>query len=189
MTSPTADVSVRVAWADDAAAIARVQLAAWRSEYADLVPAEALPQDPDVVAQGWHQLLTRPADARQRVLVALEGPHVRGFVITAPASDPDCDPARDGELVDLTVRPDAHRRGHGSRLLQAGIDTLRADRFTRAVTWVLAHDEARRAFLQGAGWGPDSARRELAQDTGQGTGQGTGQEQSVLQVRLHTGLG
>lgn len=186
MSRPTADVSVRVAWADDAPALAHVQLRAWRAEYADLVPAEGLPSDAEVAAQGWHHLLTRPADARQRVLVALEGPHVRGFVITAPASDPDCDPARDGELVDLTVDPEARRRGHGSRLLQAGIDTLRADRFTRATTWVLAHDEDRRAFLQGAGWGPDSARRELALAEGPEAGDDGA---SVLQVRLHTDLG
>ena len=39
MTSPGADVSVRVAWADDAPAIARVQLRAWPMLYGDLVPA------------------------------------------------------------------------------------------------------------------------------------------------------
>ena len=37
MTSPTADVSVRVGWADDAAGIADVQVRAWRREYADLL--------------------------------------------------------------------------------------------------------------------------------------------------------
>ena len=34
---PTADVSVRVAWSDDAAAIASVQVRAWPALYADLV--------------------------------------------------------------------------------------------------------------------------------------------------------
>ncbi len=38
MSSPTADVSVRVAWADDAAAIAELQLRAWPVMYAGLVP-------------------------------------------------------------------------------------------------------------------------------------------------------
>jgi hypothetical protein len=32
MSTPTADVSVRVAWADDAEAIAAVQVRAWRQE-------------------------------------------------------------------------------------------------------------------------------------------------------------
>ena len=39
MTSPSADVSVRVAWADDAEAIAHVQARAWATSYAGLVPA------------------------------------------------------------------------------------------------------------------------------------------------------
>ena len=42
MTAPSADVSARVAWADDAPAIAAVQVRAWRTSYADLLPAEVL---------------------------------------------------------------------------------------------------------------------------------------------------
>ena len=75
----------------------------------------------------------RPADARNRVLVALERNRVVGFAITSPATDPDCDPVADGELMELTVDPDERGKGHGSRLLQAAVDTMRADRFTRAV--------------------------------------------------------
>ena len=37
-----ADVSARVAWAEDAPAIAAVQVRAWRTSYADLLPAEVL---------------------------------------------------------------------------------------------------------------------------------------------------
>ena len=47
---PTADVSVRVAWADDAAAIAAVQVRAWPELYSGLLPAEVLPTDVDAVA-------------------------------------------------------------------------------------------------------------------------------------------
>ena len=38
MASPTADVSVRIAWADDAAAVAEVQARAWRTTYAGVLP-------------------------------------------------------------------------------------------------------------------------------------------------------
>ena len=75
-----------------------------------------------------------------------------GFAITGPATDPDCDPVADAELRELTVDPDERGKGHGSRLLQAAADTMAADRFTRAVTWVLAADDALRAFLTDAGW-------------------------------------
>lgn len=181
MSSPTADVSVRVAWADDAPAIAELQLRTWRATYADLVPAEALPTDVDAAAASWRAALGRPGDARNRVLVALERNRVVGFAITSPASDPDCDPIADGELAELTVDPDERGKGHGSRLLQAAVETMQADRFTRAVLWAIASDDPLRAFLTGAGWAADGAHRELDLD-----GEGA---VLVKQVRLHTGIG
>ena len=89
---PTADVSVRVAWADDAPAIAAVQVRAWPALYADLLPAGLLPTDVDAVADQWRQALARPADARNRVLVALERNRVVGFAQTTAAADPHSDP-------------------------------------------------------------------------------------------------
>jgi GNAT superfamily N-acetyltransferase len=181
MPSPTADVSARVAWADDAPAIADVQVRAWRREYAVLLPAEVLEaMDAEELAAAWRDALTRPHDARNRVLVALERNAVRGFAVTGPAADPDLDPIADGLLSDLTVDPDHQRAGHGSRLLQAAADTLRADRFTRAVSWLNSTDDIRREFLIGAGWAADGAHRELDL-------RGDG-EVRVKQVRLHTDL-
>ena len=85
----SADVSARVAWADDAPAIAAVQVRAWRASYADLLPAEVLAAlDPDQLAAGWRDALGRPGDARHRTLVALERNTVTGFVLTGPATDP-----------------------------------------------------------------------------------------------------
>lgn len=179
--APTADVSVRIAWADDADAIAAVQVRAWRVLYADVVPAEALPSDPEPIAVAWRGSLGKPDDARNRVLVALERNRVTGFVLTGPASDPDANPIDDGELSELTLDPTERGKGHGSRLLQAAVDTLAADRFTRAVTWVIATDDANRRFLTEAGWATDGAHRELDLD---GTGTTT-----VKQVRLHTAIG
>ncbi len=179
---PTADVSVRIAWADDAPAIAELQLRTWREVYAGLLPADALP-GPDQVepaAAAWRASLTSPKDARNRVLVALERNRVVGFAITTPAGDPDCDPVADAELRELTVDPGERGRGHGSRLLQAAADTMQADRFNRALLWAVATDDAMRTFLTEAGWAPDGAHRELDLD-----GDGTTR---VKQVRLHTAL-
>jgi GNAT superfamily N-acetyltransferase len=183
MTSPGADVSVRIAWVDDAPAIARVQLRTWPELYAGLVPAEAIPSGPEAeeaAAAAWAASLQKPGDARNRVLVALERNRVVGFAITGPASDPDRDPVADAELRELTVDPDERGKGHGSRLLQAAADTMAADRFGHAVTWVVAGDDALLSFLTSAGWGTDSAHRELDLD-------GTGAVR-VKQVRLHTQL-
>jgi len=178
---PTADVSVRIAWADDADAIAGVQVRAWPELYAHLLPAEAIPTDAAAVAAQWREVLAKPADARNRVLVALERNRVVGFALTCAASDPDCDPVSDGELAEVTLDPTERGKGHGSRLLQAAVDTLAADRFTRAVSWVNAGDDALRGFLTEAGWAADTAHRELDLD---GTGATT-----VKQVRLHAAIG
>ncbi len=172
---------MRVAWTGDAPAVAAVQVRAWREEYAGLLPAELLAGlDPDRLALGWADSLARPPDARNRVLVALERASVRGYALTTPSSDPDSDPVADGELAELTVDPGHRGCGHGSRLLQAGVDTLRADRFTRGLLWLASTDDARRAFVTTAGWAPDGAHRELDLH-----GDGT---VLVRQVRLHTAL-
>lgn len=179
-----ADHSVRIAWADDAPTLAALQLRTWPERYGHLLPAEALPQGEEALAtatQAWRGLLARPAEARQRVLVALDRARVVGSVLTSPATDPDADPGRDAELHELTVAAEERRRGHGTRLLQAAVDTVAADRFSRVVTWVLSDDDALRALLTSAGWAADGAHRELDLD-----GSGTVR---VRQVRLHTAVG
>lgn len=180
MSSPTADVSVRIAWSDDAAAIAELQVRTWREVYAGLLPADALPDDVDAAAAAWKAALSKPGDARNRVLVALERNRVVGFAITSPASDPDRDPIVDGELSEVTIDPTERGKGHGSRLLQAAADTLVADRFERAVLWTMAGDDALRKFLTEAGWAADGAHRELDLDGSGAT--------LVKQVRMHTAL-
>jgi GNAT superfamily N-acetyltransferase len=179
---PTADVSVRTAWTADAAAIAAVQVSAWRESYAGLLPADVLAElDPEPIAARWTASLDKPGDARNRVLVALERATVRGFAVTGPSPDPDADPVADGEIAELVVEPSRRGAGHGSRLLHACADTLRADRFRRATTWLASTDDRARAFLADAGWAPDGAHRELDL-------RGDAQV-LVKQVRLHTDLG
>ncbi|TNM45062.1 GNAT family N-acetyltransferase [Nocardioides albidus] len=169
----SADVSVRVAWPADAAGIATVQLGAWQQRY----DADAAP-DAAALAEAWRRSLSRPPEARRRALVALAADRVVGFALTGPNDDPDADPVVDGEMAEFTVGPGDTRAGHGSRLLQACADTLQADGFNRAVCWVDAADDTLRAFLSSAGWEPDGASRELADESGA----------TLKQVRLHTSL-
>lgn len=178
---PTADVSVRVAWTADAAAIATVQVTAWRDAYAGLLPSENLAElEAEPFAERWSSALAKPGDARNRVLVALERASVRGFAVTGPSPDPDADPVADGEIAELVVDPGARRAGHGSRLLQACADTLRSDRFRQARTWVSSTDDACRTFLADAGWAPDGAHRQLDLH---------GDAQVLVkQVRMHTDI-
>lgn len=171
----------RLAWPQDAGSIADVQVAAWRRSYVGVLPDEVLAGlDRDSLVAAWREEIARPGEARQRILVALDEDRVVGYVLTAPATDPDCDPAVDGEIDDLTVHSEHEHGGHGSRLLHAAIDTLRADRFERAVVWLTSTDDARRAFLTESGWVADGAHRTLdLNDDG---------KVLVNQVRLHVGL-
>jgi ribosomal protein S18 acetylase RimI-like enzyme len=178
---PTADVSVRVAWGDDADAIGRLQVRAWQESYDGVVPADVLAELPaDAFAEQWRRSITRPSEARQRVLVALDRATVRGFVATAPGRDGDANPAADGEIVELVVDPDHRDAGHGSRLVHAAVDTFRADKFERATIWLNASADGLRAFLVEQGWASDVAHRELDL-----YGDGA---VVVKQVRLHTTL-
>ncbi|HMU35206.1 MAG: GNAT family N-acetyltransferase [Nocardioidaceae bacterium] len=173
-----ADVSVRVGWSDDAPAIAEIQVSAWRATYAEVLPGELLDQlDAGEIAEVWAQSLTQSTDARNRVLVGLERNTVRGFCVTGPCPDPDADPIRVGEISDLTVDPEHLGNGHGSRLMQAAVDTLVADHFEIANVWVNSEADALRKFLESAGWAPDGAHRTLELISG---------DAQVKQVRLHT---
>lgn len=178
----TADVSVRTAWRADVSAMATVQVSAWRDSYAAVLPPELLDElDPEPIAATWGTALDKPGDVRNRVLVALERASVRGFAVTGPSTDPDADPAADGAIAELLVEPTSRNAGHGSRLLQACADTLRADQFRRATTWLASTDDRCRTFLAGAGWAPDGAHRQLDL-------RGDGAV-LVKQVRMHTDLG
>ncbi|MFD1861229.1 GNAT family N-acetyltransferase [Aeromicrobium camelliae] len=174
----TADVSVRLAWADDAPAIAALQLAVWRESYTDVLGTQLDELAPSDLTERWAATVNAPRDARQRVLVALERATLRGFAIVHPCFDDDADQIQDGEIGEFVVALEHRGHGHGSRLLQACADTLRADRFTRAVWWLRSTDDATRTFATTAGWAPDGAHRELAAPTGA----------TVKQVRLHTRL-
>lgn len=176
---PTADTHVRLALPAEAEAIGVVQVAAWRTAYRALLPGAVLDRlDPAQFAATWRDALLKPGQARNRVLVALAGERVVGFAATTSSDDPDADPATDALLAEFRVDPDETRGGHGSRLLQAVADTLAADGFTRATTWINSTDDTLREFLVSAGWAPDGAHRELDL-------YGDG-EIRVKQIRLHT---
>jgi GNAT superfamily N-acetyltransferase len=181
-----ADVGVRTARREDAVTIADIQVRAWRTGYAGVVPTPALsamttPEAEDVWRERWAEAVTAPPSPRHRLLVAvqrhtMETDTVVGFAASTPAADADCDPATAAELLTLLVDPRTGRAGHGSRLLAATVDLVREDGVTKLVTWVFPADRAMRGFLEPAGWAEDGARRQL--DMGE----------PISMIRLHTDL-
>lgn len=169
---------VRLARTSDVDRIAAVQVSAWERLYGPLLEAAGLTLDATVIADAWAEAVLRPPTPAMRVLVATDEEQVVGFAAIGPALDPDL--AGDwGEIHALVVDVDALRRGHGSRLMAACIDHLRAGGYQSAVTWTLLDDEPRRAFWQSAGWAPDTARRTLG-----GSIEGGESSATVIEVRL-----
>ena len=157
---PLADASVRLARESDAPAVGLVQAAVWREAYAAVLPPEVLEAfEPQAFAAVWRRSLASPPEGVYRLLVACAGDQVVGFASTGPSQDPDASPAT-GEVSAIGVHPQARRVGHGSRLLNAAVDTLRGAGAVVVAAWVLAVDEHTRAFLAHGGLHPDGAFRD-----------------------------
>lgn len=161
---PVADASARIARASDAPAVGLVQAAVWRAAYGHVLSQDVVEQlDGPSFARVWRDSLSSPPSPRHVLLVACAGEQVVGFAAVGTCVDPDATKTS-GELLALGVHPDARRNGHGSRLLNAAVDTLRGKGFDRVSTWILATDEATRAFLTAAGLSPDGAFRDRVID-------------------------
>jgi GNAT superfamily N-acetyltransferase len=157
---PLADASVRLARESDAPAVGMVQATVWRDAYAGVLPAQVLDTfEPTAFANAWRRSLASPPEGIYRLLAACAGAQVVGFASIGPSQDPDASPET-GELSAIGVHPQARRAGHGSRLLNASVDTLRGAGAETMHTWLLADDEATRAFLVQAGLVPDGAFRD-----------------------------
>ncbi|GII20589.1 GNAT family N-acetyltransferase [Planosporangium mesophilum] len=183
---------VRPARPDEAGDIARIQLSTWRTAYRRLIPRQVLDElDPGWLTERWREAISAPPSPRHRVLIAIEQAesgseapaHPVGFIATGPADEAALAPGEEplpadvAAITDLLVEPRWGRRGHGSRLLSAGVDLWREDGFRTAVGWAYERDPATRGFLASAGWEPDGARRALDVD-----------DLLVPQLRLHVDL-
>jgi GNAT superfamily N-acetyltransferase len=157
---PVADASVRVATPWDVDAVGTVQSLVWREAYASLLSSEALDAaTPEEFARAWTESLTNPPSGAYRLLVACSGDDVVGFAAVGPNADPDASQV-DGELLVGGVSPTHRHAGHGSRLLNAAVDTTGVLGFARVRTWLLESDRTTRTFLEAAGFALDGARRE-----------------------------
>jgi len=153
---------VRLARTPDVDGIAEVNVRSWRQRFTGLLPDPVLDaMDTRDLAMVWASGILNPPTPGHQLLVAIDGADVVGYAAVGPCQDPDAD-AGTGELLALEVDPDRQREGHGSRLLAAAVDHARAGGADSIVVWCPVSDEIRRAFLQSAGWEPDSAYRDLA---------------------------
>ncbi|WP_250027204.1 GNAT family N-acetyltransferase [Paractinoplanes maris] len=180
---------VRPARPGDAAEIARIQLATWRTAYRRMFPAHVLANlDEGYLARGWSEAIEQPPSERHWVLIAVEQSETSSFTVGFAAAGPADEqalapeepplPAGVAAITDLLVEPRWGRRGHGSRLLSAAVAHWQEDGYTHAVAWAYEQDKVMQKFLGSAGWEPDGAGRALDVD-----------DMLVPQLRLHVALG
>ncbi|NNG19582.1 GNAT family N-acetyltransferase [Naumannella sp. ID2617S] len=182
MSEPRPD-SVRLALPREAADIAALQRRVWAAELGDRAEVLLGQLDLATMTEAWQRSIERPPLAAHRVLVAVaandgrSGPdRVVGMAATMPSDDPDATAGTDGMIGEFLIDPAARGAGHGSRLLNACIDTLRADGFEIVNWWVTSTDDVLRKFLTDSGWAPDGSHREIGADD---------ESVRIKQVRLH----
>ena len=134
-------VMIRRAGPGDAAGMAAVHVASWRSTYPGLLPDRYLVRlEPRLYAERWRRMLSDPRAGRG-CFVAVDGPHVVGFAW--------CGPQRTrvegygGEFYAIYLLDHAQGVGIGRRLMAAMAEDLVDRGHVSALVWVLRDNPSR----------------------------------------------
>jgi ribosomal protein S18 acetylase RimI-like enzyme len=158
---PDAEVTVRPAVEDDAAAIAAVHVRSWQSAYRGHLPdgyLDALPAQLERREAMWREVIRGHA-AGHRVWVADQGGRIVGFSGTGPSRDDDA-PAGAIELGTIYLEPDAIGRGVGAALMRRALADLSERGCRLATLWVLEGNERACRFYEKGGWRADGTVKE-----------------------------
>lgn len=149
------DGSVRVARPRDADDIADIHVSSWRVTYRGMLPDDYLDaMDRRRLAARWRRrTLVR---STERVLVALRGDVIAGFVCLTPSMS---EPGFAGEITMLYVKPELERCGVGTQLLDAGLEQLAAKPLYWAIIWAVEANERAIQFYKRRGFCLDGGRR------------------------------
>jgi ribosomal protein S18 acetylase RimI-like enzyme len=130
--------NIRRASREDAAAIARVHVATWRTTYAGLLPEPFLAAlDTEQRARQWDLLIEAGKDFFH---VAEDESGVFGFVTGGAVREPVGD--YDAELHTIYLLRDRQGNGTGRRLVETLVHDLCDAGFQSMVVWVLAQNPA-----------------------------------------------
>jgi ribosomal protein S18 acetylase RimI-like enzyme len=130
---------IRPATPTDALQLTAVKIAAWRSAYADVFDPGFL-DGLDYSQQYWDRHL-------DGLLVSAVEERVVGYCSFGAS-----DVTGWGEIRAIYVHPAFQGRGHGSRLLAAGVGGLVGRGFEKALLWVIDRNRDARSFYEALGW-------------------------------------
>ncbi len=155
MTSPEA-VALRDAGPADASAMADLNVRAWQTAFAGLVPQTLLDgQRAEPRVRYWQEHL--PSQPPERTWVAERSGRVIGLTHLGPSRDPDCPEA--AELYGMYVEPEAVGTGAGKVLMAAAMDWFHSGPWAEAILWTLPGDHRAARFYRAWGWAPDGAAK------------------------------
>ena len=157
---------LRAAERDDADAIAAVHVAAWRSGYGHVFPAEWLSSDEFAHdrARLWREWRVGPGD---RVAVATLAeradttPIITAFAWFGPERDRGRANTGRGEIHAFYADPRVWGTGVATALMEHTELRLRTEGFDAAVLWVLADNPRARGFYERHGWQPSGIEGEF----------------------------
>jgi GNAT superfamily N-acetyltransferase len=138
---------VRSATLDDAAEIARVHVATWRSAYRGLLADDFLESLSEThYTERWKRVI---GEGVSRVFVADEPEGIVAFASGGRERAGETGFA--GELYALYVLEGSQRRGHGHELVRAVAGALRELQLPDMIAWVLRDNSSARAFYERLG--------------------------------------
>ena len=95
------------------------------------------------------------------MLVLEQNGRIIGFVALGASRDEDADQERVGEVYAIYLEPREWRKGHGSTLVDATIESLREEGHTEMTLWVLRNNERGIKFYKAVGFEADGATRVM----------------------------
>ncbi len=154
-------MTIREATPEDAAAIARVHVATWRTTYPGIMPQEHLDAlSVNDFAQSWAERLRADGPDKTHVYVAeTETREIVGFA--SGGRERTGDPDYLGEIYALYVLQAQQGQGIGRKLLQTLARRLAAGGYTTLLIWVNAHNPARRFYEALGGVTARTGQREI----------------------------
>jgi ribosomal protein S18 acetylase RimI-like enzyme len=165
------DARVRLATADDAAAIADIHIRSWRTTYRGLVPdaiLDGLSMERRIA--GWRETIegqereraAGSAAVSARTWVVESEDRLVGFAASGPGRDETAPPPDGaGEVYAIYLAPGASGQGYGRTLFAAVVDDLHERAFDPILVWVFEANPAARRFYEAAGFRADGARSTI----------------------------
>lgn len=142
-------MNLRLANVDDAAAIARVHVDAWRTTYTGILTAEYLAGlSSEQREQGWRESLSNLDRGEFTYVVENDEAEIMGFATGGPERDGD--PLYRGEVHAIYLLDHHQRQGAGRRLVRAVAERLSHQGYETMLVWVLAKNSSR-AFYEKLG--------------------------------------